>query len=90
MVSYGRWLLSRGQTTGVISFESYEPVVISLYKASISTNFASKYGRVVAYQRLNTIEKFKSPALKVVAVAYERFRCFGRLGGLVAHGGSTV
>ena len=30
------------------------------------------YGQVVANQRLKTIEKVKSPALKVVAVAYER------------------
>ena len=32
----------------------------------------SKYGWVVTYQKLKTIEKFKSPALKVVALAYER------------------
>ena len=35
--------------------------------------FASQYGRVVAYQRLKTVAKLKPPALKMVAVAHERF-----------------
>lgn len=30
-VAYKRWLLSRSQTTGCLSIESYEPVVISTY-----------------------------------------------------------
>ena len=50
----------------------------------VLSNFASvvtsKYGRVIAYQTLKTIEKFKSPALKVLCghlqevIAYDRFQ----------------
>ena len=32
-----------------------------------------KYGRVVAYQRLKTVERFISAALKVVAFAYKKW-----------------
>ena len=40
MVSYGRWsLLTRDQTTKDVNLESYEPVKIAIYKASISAKY---------------------------------------------------
>ena len=50
----------------------------------LASSVTSKY-RVVAYQRLKTIERFKSPELKVIAVAYERWSHTGSHtgGGLI-------
>ena len=59
---------------------------VSLHIIQFASVLTTKYGRVVTYKRLETIEKFNSLAFKTVAVAYERcsIRRDGCLGEMVA------